>query len=71
MAHSTLPVLAHPDFPQVFKSAMNAEVRRIVQRVDRVLGSCCFPRCQAEADLCDMETGCGYCRTHFREVDLG
>lgn len=56
----------HPIFQQLFDNLLSTQI----QRVNRVLGSCCFDRCQANADLCDLETGCGYCLRHFREVDL-
>jgi len=76
MAQSTLPVLSHPDFPQVAHSLLTQEVRR----VETVLGSCCHEEtvgsgenikgwsCREIATVSDLETGCGYCLRHFDAV---
>ena len=67
MAHQTVPSFhphVHPFFAQLFNNLMSTQIAR----VNRVMGSCCFDRCQADADVSDLETGAGYCRSHFREV---
>jgi hypothetical protein len=67
MAQSTLPVIAHPLFPQVYPSLFTSEVRR----VERILGSCCHDRCQAQAEVSDLNTGIGLCFAHFRVSGRG
>jgi len=70
VAHQTVPLSnshVHPIFQELFNNLMKHEILH----VERILGSCCFDRCQAQADVCDIDTGMGYCRTHFREVHRG
>jgi hypothetical protein len=35
MAHTNLPVLSHPSFPQVFNQAIHQEVNRVANAVAR------------------------------------
>jgi hypothetical protein len=79
-AHSTLPVLSHPSFPQVLFDALAFELRRI----EKTLGLCAwqspessrgacdggFP-CQEPATVHHLSTDQPYCLSHFREVELG
>lgn len=74
MAHSTLPVFSHHNFPQVFDQAFTFEVRRIdrvIARSQGLIGSCCYTRCEADVEISEVETGIGYCLSHFREVNRG
>lgn len=80
MAHSSLPVFFHPQFPQVFDRALMFEVRR----VEKLLGLCCwespessrgacdggFP-CQEQATVHHLESDNEFCLSHFREVSRG
>jgi hypothetical protein len=67
MAARTVPVSLHPVFQQLFDHLLIHEVHR----VEGILGSCCYDRCQHEAEVSEVETGIGYCPSHFREVSRG
>ncbi len=70
MAPQTLPAFPFPGFPQALDSFIGREIAYVERLMARTeLGSCCFERCQAEAEVSDLETGAGYCRTHFRGVE--
>ena len=83
MAHSTLPVLAHPAFPQVLSQAIAQEVTRVAQP-HLALSVCCYESpetvwgacdggypCGKLAVVIDVSTGFGYCAEHDREVRRG
>jgi hypothetical protein len=80
MAHSTLPVLSHPDFPQVLFDALASELRRVQttlglcawQSPETSYGACNggFP-CQELATVHHLATDEEFCLSHFREVDRG
>lgn len=70
MAHQSVPSFnsnVHPIFQQLLDNLVATQI----QRVNRILGSCCYDRCRDDAQVSDLETGCGYCRSHFREVSRG
>jgi hypothetical protein len=85
MAHSTLPVLTHPSFPQVFAAAISAEVNRVCFPVPTQpqLSICCFTspesswgacdsiECRDVATVHDVATELDYCARHFRAVRRG
>jgi hypothetical protein len=80
MAHSTLPSLTHPSFPQVFEAAT-------AQLVDRLtvpqISICCYESpesrwgacdggipCNQPAVVVDVATELEYCARHARKVGL-
>ena len=69
MATQTLSVLTHPSFPQVFKAAIEQELRR----VDLV--RCCFsdPHCDCKsvATVHDRKSEQEFCLRHFQAVRRG
>jgi hypothetical protein len=67
MAQSNLPALSPLLFPQLLDALLTEEIHR----VEGILGSCCYDRCQHEAEVSEVETGIGYCPSHFREVSRG
>lgn len=67
MAHATLPVFSHPGFQQLIDAVLIHEVHR----VEGILGTCCYDRCPDDAEVSELETGCGYCPSHFRMVSRG
>jgi hypothetical protein len=73
MAHSTLPVLAHPDFPRVFSRAIDQMVTRAF--VQPELHSCdyedAFCDCREAAVVHDLATEFEYCVRHFLAVNRG
>ena len=81
MSGSTLPVLTHPSFPQVFAAAITQEVNRAVAQP--LLSTCCreFPEsrwgagdavaCTRKATIYDLETEQEYCFPCYREVRRG
>jgi hypothetical protein len=84
MSVSTLPVLTHPQFPQVLTRALNQEVTRVTSHP--ALSLCChetvvedggtgefnqaFP-CVQPATIHDLATEQDYCFEHFRAVRRG
>ena len=84
MADSTLAVLPHPEFPQVFPGVID----RYIEQVDRVLlaykrpvldccsfetpetspGACNGLPCVAQATVFSLVDEQEYCLRHFREV---
>jgi len=75
MAHSTLPVLTHQDFPQVFEDAVHFEVLRVSKVVDQGLGFCAYEDehcdCRKPAVVHLLGSDSDYCLRHFREVSRG
>jgi hypothetical protein len=80
MAHSTLPVFSHPQFPQVTGALFASEVRR----VERSLSLCAWQSPESSRGACDGGFPCQetaivtnladeneYCLSHFREVERG
>jgi|HubBroStandDraft_4_1064222.scaffolds.fasta_scaffold05566_16 hypothetical protein len=79
MAHSTLPVFSHPDFPQVFEAALNQLVTRQVPQ----LSPCCYESaesrwgagdaiaCTQPAVIHDVATELDYCFAHYKAVNRG
>ena len=81
MALQTLPVLSHPDFPQVFSASLDrftADVNRIFER--SLLPDCSFEFPESHAGACDGMPCCekatvseisgdhSFCEKHFRDV---
>jgi hypothetical protein len=80
MAHSTLPVLTHPHFPQVFAAALNSQVNRAVQPAlslccyvspESSWGACDSIECREVAVVHDVATEMDYCARHYRGVSRG
>jgi hypothetical protein len=81
VAHSTLSVLAHSQFPQVFESAIDQMVTRISAKPQ--LGICCYETpesrwgacdgepCRSLAVVHDLGTDLEFCVRHFFEVNRG
>lgn len=78
MAARSLPVLTHPTFPQVLDALMGREV----QRVEKILGLCCWESPESRYGACDggfpchepavvthLEHQVPYCLSHFREAE--
>ena len=65
MAARSLPVLTHPTFPQVLDALMGREV----QRVEKILGLCCW---ESPESQCTEEARIdGLCARHYRQVQRG
>lgn len=74
MAQTTLAVLSHPHFPQVFTRAIEHEVTR-------GLATCCYETPESRGGACDavpckqsatvhhLESEQQYCLDHFRKVN--
>lgn len=74
MTASTLPAFSTLTFPQhTYEGALLDRLTRLADKAitSAELGSCCFDRCQARAEVSQIETGIGYCDTHFRAVNRG
>lgn len=75
MSHSTLPVLTHQDFPQVFEDAVSFEVRRVSRVVDNGFGRCAFEDehcdCRQPAVVHLLGSDSDFCLRHFSEVSRG
>ncbi|MGH9505257.1 MAG: hypothetical protein ACRD20_20580 [Terriglobales bacterium] len=73
MSSHTLPVLAHPEFPHVFQSAIDRYVERISLAQD--LGTCWFEDehcdCHQLATVHLLGSDFNYCARHFAEVTRG
>jgi hypothetical protein len=81
VAHSTLPSLSHPQFPQIFSSAIDHLVARIA--VKPQLGTCCYETPESRRGACDatpcrslatvhhLATEQEFCARHFAEVNRG
>jgi hypothetical protein len=80
MAHSTLPVLTHPSFPQVLDQALTQEIRRLVEKP--VLSTCSrtfetfhgsgnFISCPNKATIHDLGTDQEFCFPCWQEVGRG
>jgi hypothetical protein len=54
MAHPTLPVLSHPDFPQVFAAAMDTQLRAPSIQLSR----CEYESPESRPGLCDGGEQC-------------
>ncbi len=74
MASRTLPVLTHPNFPQVFDQAVTAEMLR----VEYALDLCIWESPESSYGACDGGFQCtqpaeveGYCARHYRQVQRG
>jgi hypothetical protein len=70
MAVATLPVLSHPDFPQVFTSA----IAQLVEQAEMV--RCYFsdehtPTCKRLATVHYLPNGQEFCSDHFKVVSRG
>jgi hypothetical protein len=70
MVSSSLPVFAHPDFPQVFSAALQ-------QFTQGAQPGSLFPQCDYSNEHCDcreaatvihLPTDLGFCMTHYRKV---
>jgi hypothetical protein len=81
LAAKNLPVLDHPDFPQVFSRAINVSLGTMV---DNAFASVHLTRCYWSDEHCDckaigtvhhIESGRDFCARHFilivRGVDRG
>jgi hypothetical protein len=68
MAHSTLPVFSHPQFPQVFAAATH----QLVREVSATLGLCDYETehgsCTREATVHHVGYEMEFCADHFRKV---
>lgn len=84
MAHPTLPVLSHPNFPQVFAEAMDQRVTRSAPPVQLSLSICCYEEpesrwgacdggypCTETATVTDISTDMDYCFAHWKQVSRG
>lgn len=87
MSQSTLAVLAHPEFPQIYAAAIDeaiACVDRVLLRYKRPqldlcqyetpetsAGACDGLPCHAAATVFDLADEHEYCGKHFREVNRG
>jgi hypothetical protein len=81
MAHSTLPSLTHPSFPQVLNAALNVEVLRIAAQVRPQLSICCYQSpetswgacdgqpCHRLAVIHDVASDLDYCFEHYQRVN--
>jgi len=79
MAHATLPVISHPEFPQVFDGVLD----RLIQAADRACAGASKPAldtCQFEdegwpcyhpAVVHHLASEQEFCRFHFRKVCRG
>lgn len=73
MAHSTLPSLAHSEFPQVFTEAIDFMVARISAHPQ--LGDCDYETpefvCRNRATVHNLATEQEFCAQHFAKVSRG
>lgn len=79
MAHSTLAVLAHPDFPQVLRAAIDRAVDRIIpslgycsyESAEPRWGACDGLPCKQKAVIHHLELQRDLCAKHFLEANRG
>lgn len=74
MSERTLPAFSPSTFPQpTYGGEFLDRLTRLAEKAITAseLGSCCFDRCQAKAEVSEVETGIGYCDSHFRGVSRG
>jgi hypothetical protein len=69
MAHSTLPVLPHPQFPQVVPEQTLSLC--CYESPESVWGACDGQPCLEIARVHDVAREMDYCARHWREVSRG